>query len=78
MAACNPNEYGFDVTFIWEDEKPFSTPTVEENPGQNAKEINRDDITCAICLLVLREPVQAVKCGHRFCEKCIGEFHLTK
>ncbi|XP_066936136.1 TNF receptor-associated factor 3-like isoform X1 [Clytia hemisphaerica] len=76
MAACKPEEYGFDVTFIWEDEKSEIPQTTEENSVQNAKEINRDDITCAICLLVLREPVQAVKCGHRFCEKCIGEFHL--
>ncbi|XP_066936159.1 TNF receptor-associated factor 4-like [Clytia hemisphaerica] len=76
MAACKPEEYGFDVTFIWEDEKSEVSQATEENSVQNAKEINRDDITCAICLLVLREPVQAVKCGHRFCEKCIGEFHL--
>ncbi|XP_066936259.1 TNF receptor-associated factor 3-like isoform X1 [Clytia hemisphaerica] len=76
MAACKPEDYGFDVTFIWEDEKSEISQTTEENSVQNAKEINRDDITCAICLLVLREPVQAVKCGHRFCEKCIGEFHL--
>uniref|UniRef100_A0A7M5WRL9 Uncharacterized protein n=2 Tax=Clytia hemisphaerica TaxID=252671 RepID=A0A7M5WRL9_9CNID len=71
MAACNPNELGFDVIFAWEDGK--------DDQNQNAQidgAINRDDITCVICLLVLREPVQAVDCGHRFCTKCIGEFHL--
>ena len=31
------------------------------------------NITCCICLLVLREPMQAEECGHRFCKACIEE-----
>uniref|UniRef100_A0A7M5UG47 Uncharacterized protein n=1 Tax=Clytia hemisphaerica TaxID=252671 RepID=A0A7M5UG47_9CNID len=27
--------------------------------------------TCSICLLVLREPMQAQDCGHRFCKSCL-------
>ena len=75
MAACNPNQFGYDVTFVGEDET-----TSVRNPSQNefAGGINKDDITCAICHLILREPVQAVKCGHRFCTNCIGQFHQTK
>lgn len=33
--------------------------------------INMNDVRCAICLLTLREPVQANPCGHRFCKSCI-------
>ena len=25
---------------------------------------------CPICLLVMRNPVQTARCGHRFCESC--------
>jgi len=32
---------------------------------------NAEDIKCAICLLILREPLQANPCGHRFCKSCI-------
>ena len=31
-------------------------------------------IECCICLLVLREPVQAEECGHRFCKSCVEDF----
>ncbi|XP_066935228.1 TNF receptor-associated factor 6-like [Clytia hemisphaerica] len=30
-----------------------------------------DDMKCSICLLVLREPMQADECGHRFCKSCV-------
>ena len=30
-----------------------------------------NDVDCCICLLVLREPVQAEECGHRFCKSCV-------
>jgi len=33
------------------------------------------DITCVICLDVLCQPMQAVKCGHRFCKKCMFGLH---
>ena len=31
-------------------------------------------VTCCICLLVLREPMQARQCGHRFCKSCVDLF----
>jgi len=37
--------------------------------------INTENITCNICHLVLKKPVQAVPCGHRFCGECIKKFH---
>jgi len=37
-----------------------------------------DVITCNICNLILREPVQASPCGHRFCGSCIEKFHKRK
>ena len=40
--------------------------------------INAKHITCNICRLVLREPVQSVECGHRFCMKCIEHLHKRK
>eukprot|EP00111_Clytia_hemisphaerica_P017793 TCONS_00052623-protein len=30
-----------------------------------------DDMKCSICLLILREPMQADECGHRFCKSCV-------
>ncbi|XP_066935920.1 TNF receptor-associated factor 4-like isoform X2 [Clytia hemisphaerica] len=30
-----------------------------------------DDVTCSICLFVLREPMQSESCGHRFCKSCV-------
>ena len=35
-----------------------------------------DDMKCSICLLVLKEPVQANECGHRFCKSCV--LHVMK
>ena len=35
--------------------------------------LDTDDISCVICLFILRDPVQAVPCGHRFCKKCIAK-----
>lgn len=31
------------------------------------------DFTCSICLFVLREPMQAEQCGHRYCRSCIED-----
>jgi len=28
--------------------------------------------TCSICLYVLKEPMQARQCGHRFCKSCVS------
>jgi len=32
--------------------------------------LEQNDVTCCICLLVLKEPMQAEECGHRFCKSC--------
>ena len=32
-----------------------------------------NDVICIICLFVLREPMQAEQCGHRFCKSCIED-----
>ena len=29
-----------------------------------------DYLKCVVCHLVLRQPIQIMKCGHRFCEPC--------
>lgn len=31
----------------------------------------KDDWHCPICQLPLKEPVQTVVCGHRFCRQCL-------
>ena len=35
-----------------------------------------DDMKCSIGLLILREPMQADECGHRFCKSCV--VHIKK
>ena len=30
-----------------------------------------NDVTCCICLHILKEPMQAEGCGHRFCQACV-------
>uniref|UniRef100_A0A7M5VA19 Uncharacterized protein n=1 Tax=Clytia hemisphaerica TaxID=252671 RepID=A0A7M5VA19_9CNID len=32
-----------------------------------------NSVICPICLHVLREPMQAVDCGHRFCRTCVDQ-----
>ncbi|XP_066934050.1 calponin homology domain-containing protein DDB_G0272472-like [Clytia hemisphaerica] len=39
------------------------------------EKLDKDNIECVICFMVLREPLQGSKCGHRYCKKCIEEFH---
>ena len=29
-----------------------------------------DYLKCSVCHLVLRDPIQILKCGHRFCKPC--------
>ena len=29
-----------------------------------------DYLKCTVCQLVLREPIQIMDCGHRFCQPC--------
>ena len=54
----------------------MAASTVEETGGYDVEftenlSTSLDDIKCAICLLILKEPVQANPCGHRFCKTCI-------
>ena len=39
--------------------------------AENILSTSLEDIKCAICLLILKEPLQANPCGHRFCKTCI-------
>ena len=32
-----------------------------------------DNVTCSICLFVLRQPMQSESCGHRFCKSCVKD-----
>jgi len=45
-------------------EEGYDVKFVDEN-------VETEDISCVICLHILREPMQAVPCGHRFCKFCI-------
>ena len=36
-------------------------------------ELPDDNVTCSICLHVLRQPLQAIERGHRFCESCVAD-----
>jgi len=31
-----------------------------------------NDVTCSICLFILKDPMQAIECGHRFCKTCVA------
>ncbi|XP_066933486.1 TNF receptor-associated factor 4-like [Clytia hemisphaerica] len=74
MASFNPKQFGYNVTFVGEEKK---TSVLNSDQKEFAGGIDKDDITCAICHLILRDPVQAVDCGHRFCKNCISQFHQT-
>ncbi|XP_065661964.1 uncharacterized protein LOC136084827 [Hydra vulgaris] len=45
---------------------------VEKMDGYDADFVNEVplDLECSICLFVVREPVQILACGHRFCSHC--------
>ena len=50
--------------------------TVREKGGFDVEFVLQypgDNVTCSICLFVLRGPLQAIECGHRFCESCISD-----
>ena len=51
--------------------------SMEEQYGFVATFISEvpEDLKCTLCQLVLRQPIQIMKCGHRFCEAC---FERTK
>ena len=37
------------------------------------KDYSDDNVTCSICLFILRQPLQAIECGHRFCKSCVAD-----
>jgi len=47
--------------------EPYRTGYDVELVGQSDLKENSG---CVICLHILREPMQAVPCGHRFCKVC--------
>jgi len=60
--------------FVGDENEP-QVEKEEELEGYDVKfvdeNVETEDISCVICLHVLREPMQAVPCGHRFCKFCI-------
>ena len=48
--------------------------TMEEQYGFDADFVGEvpEFFKCVVCHLVLREPVQIMTCGHRFCKPCFG------
>ena len=45
---------------------------MEDNCGYDMEFVDElpDYFTCAICCLALKNPIQVVACGHRFCNVC--------
>ena len=45
---------------------------MEEHHGYDAVFVNEvtDHLKCVVCQMVLKDPVQIMGCGHRFCQKC--------
>ena len=42
--------------------------------GYDVELVNGDiDVICRVCLHVLREPMQAIDCEHRFCRMCVDQ-----
>ena len=29
------------------------------------------NVTCSVCFFILKDPMQAMACGHRFCKNCV-------
>ena len=50
---------------------PADTGGYDVEFAENILSTSLEDIKCAICLLILKEPLQANPCGHRFCKTCI-------
>ena len=46
--------------------------SMEEQYGFDANFISevQDYLKCVVCHLVLRQPIQIMRCGHCFCEPC--------
>ena len=44
----------------------------EEQQGYEATFVEdiSEDLKCVICRLVLRNPIQIMRCGHRLCNAC--------
>jgi len=47
-----------------------SATTVYSQLGQ-LKKAQLQALQCSACQLILREPMQVIACGHRFCRCCI-------
>ena len=51
--------------------------SMEEQYGIDANFISEvaDYLKCVVCHLVMRQPVQIMTCGHRFCKRIKGYSH---
>jgi len=49
--------------------------SITEKGGYDVEFVGNEpnDVTCCICLHVLKEPMQAEECGHRFCKSCADD-----
>jgi len=47
--------------------------TVYSNTGP-LKPNELDTLTCPICKKILKDPMQVIACGHRFCRACVTAF----
>ena len=61
--ATKANTEGYDVS---------NTTVYSKNGPLKPGEL--DTLTCPACKKVLKEPVQVIACGHRFCRPCIDAF----
>lgn len=59
--ATKANTQGYDVS-----------NTTVYNKNSPLKPVELDTLTCPACEKVLKEPVQVIACGHRFCKGCIS------
>jgi len=47
---------------------------------EDGQEIERPDLTCCYCRLLLKDPIQTSQSGQRYCKECFKEavrFSLT-
>lgn len=61
--ATRASTQGYDI----------SNTTVYSNTGP-LKPNELDTLTCPICKKVLKDPMQVIACGHRFCRACVTAF----
>lgn len=61
--ATKANTQGYDVN-----------NTTVYNKNGPLKPAELDTLTCPACKKMLKQPMQVITCGHRFCKGCINAF----